>query len=124
VPTVRIQRAKQDEQYWKARMRVLQTALDNDRTFLTAAKKRLTDLDRQVHRSVDDVLYVRDGLRRATLDGDYQAAVIESLHGGRHQPHAGDRRRRRRSASRERAAGLAALALAISQVKHPAYSRW
>ncbi len=78
MPTVRIQRAKQDEQYWKARMRVLQTALDNDRTFLTAAKKRLTDLDRQVHRSVDDVLYVRDGLRRATLDGDYQAAVTES----------------------------------------------
>jgi hypothetical protein len=66
-----------DETYWRHRMRSLYERLDGDQAFLVAVSVREQVLDKRLHRDVDDVLYLRDGNLRATVESDWTQAVAE-----------------------------------------------
>ena len=65
------------EAQWKGRRAELQTQLDSDQTLAAVALSRERALDAQLHRNVDDILFIRDRLRRAEIDHQWQEAVTE-----------------------------------------------
>ena len=60
-------------------MRDLTTQIDNNKTFLAAATARERTLNAQAHRSVDDILYLRDRIQRGVLEDQWQAAATEIM---------------------------------------------
>lgn len=67
--------ATSGEAYWKGRKRDLQMTRDNNQSFLTAAVLTERTLDRQLHKNADDSDYIRDRLRLATVENQWQDAV-------------------------------------------------
>ncbi len=66
-----------DEAYWKDRMRTLTTTRATDQTLLAAIVVREQTLDKQLHRSLDDILAIRDRREKAAVETLWQDAVTE-----------------------------------------------
>lgn len=69
--------AKKDEAYWKGLMRSLRTKLSDDRAFYASAITREQTLSKRLHRSVDDIQYIRDRIVRADVEVQWNDAVTE-----------------------------------------------
>lgn len=66
------------EQYWKDRMRALQTRLDADQTFTAEATARAATLDKRVHMDPLNVDAIHDRLILAGTERQWQDALAES----------------------------------------------
>jgi hypothetical protein len=66
---------KKDELYWRTRMRTVTTKLADDQAGLTAAVTVERALNAQAHRNADDILFIRDRVKLAVVENQWQDSV-------------------------------------------------